>query len=67
LLAVSSGVLSLLTIFWHDWIESVFNWDPDHNNGAFEWIIVVALVAASIGFGALVRIDWRRRRLTPSR
>jgi hypothetical protein len=59
-LAASSGFLCLLTLFWRDWIEAIFRVDPDGHNGAVEWIIVAALVAATAAFGMRARVTWRR-------
>jgi hypothetical protein len=61
--AVLSGFgtfLGLLTIVWHDWIESVFGVDPDHGNGSAEWVAVVVLLVIGAGTGALARREWRR-------
>ncbi|MDH6521996.1 hypothetical protein M2163_001009 [Streptomyces sp. SAI-135] len=40
-LAVVSGLLCLLTLFWPDWIDEVFRVDPDQHSGALEWAIAV--------------------------
>jgi undecaprenyl pyrophosphate phosphatase UppP len=58
-IAAVAGVLGILTIFWHDWIEALTGWDPDHHNGSFEWIIIVALLAVAVVVGAMARRDWR--------
>ena len=61
--AVMSGLgtlLGLLTIVWHDWIEGAFGVDPDHGNGAVEWIAVAVLLAIGAVAGALARREWRR-------
>jgi hypothetical protein len=57
--ASCAGILGLLTIFWHDWIEALTGWDPDHHNGSVEWIIVVVLLAIAVGIGLLARRDWK--------
>lgn len=57
--ASCAGILGVLTIFWHDWIEALTGWDPDHHNGGAEWIIVVALLAIAVGIGLLARRDWK--------
>ncbi len=57
--AVFAGLLGILTVFWHDWIEALTGWDPDHHNGSFEWIIVVVLLAVSATMGAVARRHWR--------
>ena len=60
-IASLAGALGVLTIFWHDWIEGLTGWDPDHHNGTFEWLIVVALLAIAAVLGAVARRDWRLR------
>jgi len=60
-IASFAGALGVLTIFWHDWIEGLTGWDPDHHNGTFEWLIVVALLAIAAVLGAVARRDWRLR------
>lgn len=58
--ALFAGLLGIGTIFWHDWIEALTGWDPDHHNGSFEWLIVAALLAVAIVVGVVARRDWRR-------
>jgi DNA-binding CsgD family transcriptional regulator len=36
-LAFVSGVFSVITPMWPDWIEWVFGFDPDNANGFVEW------------------------------
>ena len=57
--ALCAGILGVLTIFWLDWIEALTGWDPDHNNGTFEWLIVAALLAVSIVMGVVARRHWQ--------
>lgn len=57
-----AAALAIVTLFWKDWIEAVFGVDPDHGSGAFEWLIVVALVAAAVLLGASARWEWRATR-----
>jgi undecaprenyl pyrophosphate phosphatase UppP len=64
--ASCAGILGVLTIFWHDWIEALTGWDPDHHNGSVEWIIVVALLAIAVGIGLLARRDWKLAAVTES-
>lgn len=58
-IAMFAGLLGIVTVFWHDWIEAVTGWDPDHHNGSAEWLIVVALLTAAAGIGLLARHHWR--------
>ncbi len=61
-LSVCGGFLAILTIVWHDWIETLFGVDPDQGNGSVEWIVVVALLVIAAGAGALAGREWRRAR-----
>ncbi len=60
-IASFAGALGVLTIFWHDWIEALTGWDPDHHNGSFEWIIVAVLLIVAAAVGVTARRDWRLR------
>jgi undecaprenyl pyrophosphate phosphatase UppP len=60
-IASFAGALGVLTIFWHDWIEALTGWDPDHHNGSFEWMIVAVLLIVAAVVGATARRDWRLR------
>lgn len=53
-----SGALTLVTMFWHDWLEA-FGFDPDHGNGTAEWLVVVGLLAVTVTFAGLARLEWR--------
>jgi hypothetical protein len=59
-LALFAGALGVLTAFWHDWIEALTGWDPDHHNGSFEWLIVAVLLAIAAGLGLLARRERRQ-------
>ena len=63
MLSIASAILGLVTLVWHDWIEIVFGFDPDHHNGAVEWIVVFVLLAAAVLFGIAARRE-RHRVLT---
>jgi uncharacterized membrane protein len=58
--AVVSGMLAVLTLAAHDWIEVVFGVQPDGGSGLAEVAIVVTLFAVS---GALTADVFRLRRL----
>jgi hypothetical protein len=60
ILAGLSGLLALVTLFWHDWIEAIFRVDPDRHSGWLEWAIVAALVVATVAFSSLAAVERRR-------
>jgi hypothetical protein len=55
--AIGAGLLGIVTAFWHDWIEALTGWDPDHHSGSLEWLIVAALLAISLAVGLRARRD----------
>lgn len=57
--ALCAGILGLLTIFWHDWIEMLTGLDPDQHNGRAEWLLVAGLLAVSVAMGLVARRHWR--------
>lgn len=57
--ALAAGALGILTALWHDWIEALTGWDPDHHNGSAEWLIVAALLVVAAAMGVLARRDWK--------
>ena len=58
--AILTGALGIITIFWHDWIEILTGWDPDHHNGGVEVGLIVALLAMSVTCAVLARRTYRR-------
>jgi hypothetical protein len=58
--AILTGALGIITIFWHDWIEILTGWDPDHHNGSVEVVLIVALLAVSATCAVLARRTYRR-------
>jgi len=52
IVASVTGVLAVVTIFWHDWIEAVLGVDPDHGNGSAEWLAVAVLAAVTVALTA---------------
>jgi len=58
-IALPSGLLGVVTIFWHDWIEALTGWDPDQQNGSAEWLIVAALLVVAVAMGTVARRHWR--------
>ena len=57
--ALCAGILGILTIFWHDWIEALTGWDPDQGNGTVEWVAVIGLLTVSAAMGLVARRHWR--------
>lgn len=57
-------ILFLVTLVWRDWIEILFNVDPDEGSGLLEWSIVGALLVATIILFILARYEWRRAQAT---
>jgi hypothetical protein len=63
ILAGFTAFLVVLTLAWHDWIEGIFGFDPDHHNGSFEWELVIVCAVVTVASSLLARRDWRRARL----
>lgn len=61
-LAIVTCVLFVVTLFYRDWIEIVFNVDPDNGNGSLEWLIVGVLFVVTVALFTLARYEWRRAR-----
>jgi hypothetical protein len=62
-LGSATGCLTIVTLFWHEWIEAVFGENPDQGNGSAEWLIVIALLTITIILAVAARFEWRRARL----
>ena len=60
LLALGNAALLVMTVVWKDWIEIVFNVDPDAGSGAVEWGFVAVTLLLTIAFLTLARSEWRR-------
>ena len=65
--ALCAGILGILTIFWHDWIEVLTGWDPDQHNGTVEWVVVVGLLAVAVVMGLVARRHWRLLAAVPGK
>jgi DMSO/TMAO reductase YedYZ heme-binding membrane subunit len=57
-----SGILAVVTLFWHDWIEVVFGVDPDRGNGSLEWLVLLILLLVTFTLAVCARLEWRRAR-----
>jgi hypothetical protein len=62
-LGSATGCLTVVTLSWHNWIEDILGTDPDQGNGSAEWLVVAALVIATIILTIVARLEWRRARL----
>ena len=58
-----TGIAAVITLFWHDWIEAVFNSDPDSGNGSAEWLIVMVLLLVTVTLAVGARREWRHAEL----
>lgn len=61
LLAAIACILGVVSALWADWIEKIFNVDPDLHSGSTEWNLVIAFALSAMVFGALARRNWRKR------
>ena len=59
-LAVLTGVLGVLTVFWRDWIEGLTGWSPDRHSGSVEFGLVAVLLITSVSCAAVARRTHRR-------
>jgi hypothetical protein len=58
-----TGIVAIITLFWHDWIEAVFKVDPDSGNGSAEWLVVAMLLLLTVILAAGALREWRRAQL----
>jgi hypothetical protein len=61
-LSLISAFLTALTFAWPDWIEGLFEVDPDAGSGSSEWGITLAFVTVTLALFALTGRTWRRDR-----
>ena len=59
-LGLVTGIVAIITLFWHDWIETVFGTDPDSGNGSAEWLVVFVLLLIATALATGARHEWRR-------
>ena len=60
ILGIISGIMFVVTLLNHAWIETAFHVDPDQGQGWVEWAIVGGLLAVTLVMAALARYEWRR-------
>ena len=58
-LAIVFALLALATLINPQWIESLFELDPDRGSGDAEWGITLAFGAASVLASLLAGLEWR--------
>lgn len=61
-MAMASSLGLVLTLVWKDWIEILFQVDPDDHSGSLESLIVVLFAMVTIVSILLARHEWRRTR-----
>ena len=61
-MAIITSILFVITLVQKDWIEVVFNVDPDNRSGALEWLIFAALLVVTVTLFTLASYEWRRAR-----
>jgi hypothetical protein len=59
-LAAASALSLAVTVVTPEWIEVVFGVDPDGGSGALEVAIAAGLLASTLVFGVLARLERRR-------
>ena len=59
-MALVTGILFVVTLVWYDWIEIIFNVDPDQGSGLLEWLVVGALLVVTIVLFVLAGYEWRK-------
>lgn len=60
ILGIITGVMFVVTLFNREWIETIFNVDPDQGSGSLELLIVGGLLVATIVLVVLAGYEWRR-------
>jgi hypothetical protein len=60
--AAITSILFVITLVWRNWIELVFEIEPDAGNGSLEWLIVGGLFVVTLALFFLARAEWRMAR-----
>lgn len=58
--ALFSIISLLFTITQKDWVEIIFDIDPDQFNGSFEWLITITLIICTLILAASALYEIRR-------
>lgn len=58
-LAIVFAVLTIATIVDPQWIEQLFQYEPDKGSGDAEWLVSVAFGMATVLASALAGRNWR--------
>jgi hypothetical protein len=61
-LTTISAVTFVLTLVAHDWIEQIVGASPDQGSGEIEWLLAGAAIIATLVFGSITTLEWRRIR-----
>ena len=61
-MAIVTSILFVITLVQRNWIEGVFNVEPDNRSGALEWLIVATLLVVTVMLFTLASHEWRRTR-----
>jgi hypothetical protein len=59
-LASIGTVLTVMTLIWPTWMESLLGQSPDGGDGSVERLFALGWLAATVLFALLARRDWRR-------
>ena len=59
-LAAIGAVLTVVTLIWPTWIETLLGESPDGGDGSVERLFALGWLAATVLFAVLARRDWRR-------
>ena len=52
-----TGIVAIITLLWHDWIEAVFGTHPDSGNGSAEWLVVLVLFLVTVALATYAELD----------
>lgn len=63
ILGLITGIMAVVTVFWHDWIEVIFRVDPDKGSDSAEWLVVLLLLLVTATLAVAARLEWRRTKV----